>query len=146
MIKLIDLIKLAGLDLGRFKIHCATGVNPTPLEAFYDGGFKAWQEYQNKRNFKCDSIVSLIHLGGSDWLFAGAYKVDGVQPRSDGQKSWFEYSTSELQGLDHLAGRAIVTFDKSFRASYLMGEAVCRQFNGEGNQRRKAVSRQFSRL
>lgn len=122
MIKLLDLIQLAGLALGRFKIHCATGVNPTPLEAFYDGEFKTWQEYQNKRNFECDHIISLIHLGGIDWLFTGVYKVNGVQPRSDNAKSWFEYSTTELPGTDHFTGRAVVVFDKTFRASYLKGE------------------------
>lgn len=79
----MDLIRLAGLTMGRFKIHCATGRNPTPLEAFYDGEFKKWQEYQNNRNFKCDQIISLIHLGGADWLFAGVYKVHGVQPKSN---------------------------------------------------------------
>lgn len=122
MIKLIDLIHLAGLELQKFKIHCATGANPTPLEAFFDGEFKGWQEYQHKHNFACDHILSLIHLGGADWLFAGIYKVNGVQPRSNSEKSWFEYSTSELPGLDHLVGRAVVVFDKTFRASYLKGE------------------------
>lgn len=122
MLKLIDLICLAGLKIGKFKIHCATGVNPTPLEAFYDGEFKKWQEGQNKRNFECDYILSLIHLGGVDWLFAGVYKVNGVQQKSNNEKSWFEYSTSELPGLDHLTGRAIIIFNKTFRASYLKGE------------------------
>lgn len=122
MIRLIDLIKLTGLELGNFKIHCATGVNPTPLEAFYDGKFRTWQEYQNNRNFQCDYILSLIHLGGANWLFGGIYKVNGVQPRSNSEKSWFEYSTFELPGLDHLTGRAVVGFDKTFRASYLKGE------------------------
>ena len=122
MIKLIDLINLAGITMGKFKIHCATGSNPTPLEAFYDEEFKKWQEYQNNRNFKCDHIISLIHLGGSDWLFAGVYKVNGVQPKSNNEKSWFEYSTTELPGLDLLTGRAIIIFNKNFRASYLMGD------------------------
>lgn len=122
MIKLIDLIHLAGLTLEKFKIHCATGTNPTPLEAFYDGEFKTWQEYQNNRNFECAHILSLIHLGGFDWLFAGIYKVNGVQPKSDDNKSWFEYSTSETPGLDHLVGKAIITFSKQFRQSYLKGE------------------------
>lgn len=118
----MDLIRLSDVTLGKFKIHCATGVNPTPLEAFYDGEFKAWQEYQNNQNFECDHILSLIHLGGSDWLFAGVYKVNGVQPKSNDKKSWFEYSTSEIPGLEHLAGRAIIEFNKQFRASYLKGE------------------------
>lgn len=122
MIKLMDLVRLSGLTMVKFKIHCATGVNPSPLEAFYDGKFKEWQECQHNRNFKCDQVLSLIHLGGSDWLFAGVYKVHSVQPKSNGKKSWFEYSTSEVLGLDHLTGRAIVVFNKQFRASYLKGE------------------------
>lgn len=122
MIKLIDLIRLAEVPLEKFKIHCATGVNPTPLEAFYDGEFKKWQEYQCNQNFKCDHIISLIHLGGTDWLFAGVYEVHDVQSRSDKHTSWFEYETSEVPGLEHLTGRAIILFNKDFRASYLKGE------------------------
>jgi len=37
MLKLIDLIRLAEVPLEKFKIHCATGVNPTPLDDFYEG-------------------------------------------------------------------------------------------------------------
>jgi len=125
MIKLMDLIRLAGLTMDGFKIHFATGTNPTPLEAFYDGEFKGWQEYQTKRNFERKRILSLIHLGGSDWLFAGVYDVHGVQPKSDNTKSWYEYSTLEVHGLDHLIGRAIIKFNKQFRASYLIGEKYC---------------------
>ena len=43
-------------------------------------------------------------------------------PKSNDKKSWFEYSTSEIPGLEHLAGRAIIMFNKLFRASYLKGE------------------------
>lgn len=121
MLKLIDLIDLAGIKMGRFKIHCATGMNPTPLEAFYDGAFKKWQEWQRNKNVQCDHILSLIHLGRSQWLFAGVYRVNGVQAKSNKQKSWFEYSTSEGDGLEHLTGRVIVAFSKKFRASYLKG-------------------------
>ena len=69
MIQLIDLIKQAGFELGSYKIHCATGRSPTPLEAFYEGDFKEWQEYQNMKNFQCDHVVSLILLlAGSGFL------------------------------------------------------------------------------
>jgi hypothetical protein len=129
MIKLKDLISLAGIELGIFKIHCATGKDCSPLEAFYDGKFKEWQECQNQLNFQCDKIISLIHLGGDRWLFAGVYSVEGVKARSKGEpnifcpegvpRSWFEYSTRELGGLEHLTGRTIVRFEKKFRASYL---------------------------
>lgn len=123
MIKLMDLIRLAGLTMGKFKIHCATG-KKNPLEAFYEGKgkFKKWQEYQNGRNFSRDHIVSLIHLGGSDWLFAGVFKVNDCQRMKNKVKTWFNYSTSEEPGLEHLIGKAIISFNKTFRASYLKGE------------------------
>ena len=120
--KLIDLIQLAGLTLGDFKIHCATGANPTPLEAFFDGSFRQWQERQNQQNFQCKQVLSLIHLGGARWLFAGVYEVVGVSPGKWKPAKCYMYSTREMKGLDHLVGRAIVEFNKTFRASYLRGK------------------------
>ena len=121
MIKLIELIQLAGIKLVDFKIHCATGTNPTPLEAFFDGTFRQWQEHQNQKNFQCEHILSLIYLGGDRWLFAGVYVVDGVQPGKWKNTTCYQYLTREVDGLDHLAGKAIIQFKKSFRASYLRG-------------------------
>jgi hypothetical protein len=120
MLKLIDLIKISAVELGAYKIHCATGQNP-PLIAYFDGTFKQWQEYQNGRNFQCDKILSLIHLHDDKWLFAGVWKVLGVAPKSEPSKSWFQYSTDENTGLEHLTGRIIVSFKRTFRASYLIG-------------------------
>lgn len=120
--KLIDLIQLAGVNLDDFKIHCATGVNPTPLEAFFDGSFRQWQEEQNQKNFQCQHILSLIHLRGTRWLFAGVYEVLGVAPGKWKPTICYMYSTKEVDGLDHLTGRAIVEFKKTFRASYLRGK------------------------
>jgi len=122
MIKLRQLIDLAGVSLGRFKIHCAKAQShPTPLERFFDGEFKEWQEGQNQHNFNCDKIVSLIFLHGNKWLFAGVYSVLGVE-RPTKERTWFKYSTEYVAGLEHIVGRAIVTFERSFRASYLKGE------------------------
>jgi hypothetical protein len=121
MLKLTDLIRLSGLELGDFKIHCATGVESSPFEAFLDGTWKQWQESQNQKNFECDQILSLIHLGGERWLFAGVFAVLGVKAGNIHNPNGFEYSTKEIEGLDHLTGRAIVTFDKDFRQSYLRG-------------------------
>jgi len=125
MIKLIDLIDLAGVELGDFKIHCATGSNPTPLEAFFDGSFKEWQEYQHQKNFQCEQIISLIHLGQDRWLLAGVYAVKGFVPKQkpDGRhRRYYLYDTEEITGLAHLTGRAIVRFSRTFRASYLRGD------------------------
>jgi hypothetical protein len=121
MLKLIDLLRLSGITLTDWKIHCATGLRNPPLEAFFDGRWKSWQEQQNQKNFECDKILSLIHLGGSQWLFAGVYEVLGVKKGAAHNPEGYEYSTEEVAGLDHLTGKAIVQFDKSFRASYLLG-------------------------
>ena len=119
MIKLIDLISMAGIKLYDYKIHCATGKEWPPMEAFFDGKFKQWQEQQNQENFKCKHILSLIHLRNDYWLFAGVYKVNGVKPRQCKGKRCYLYSTQEAKGLEHLTGKAIIQFQKNFRASYL---------------------------
>lgn len=129
---LCDLIKLAGVELGNFKVHLATGERNPPLAAFFDGKFEEWQEYQNQRNFQCEHVVGLIHLGGPRWLFAGVWKVHGVEPRKDGPQEWFEYDTAEVHGLEHLAGRVVVHYARTGRSSYrigvsLMGELVVGQ-------------------
>lgn len=118
-IQLIDLIRLSGMELDDYKIHCATGANPSPLEAFFDGTFQQWQEHQNQKNFQCRHILSLIHLGGEKWLFAGVYEVLGVALGEWNSTTCYMYRTQEVVGLDHLVGRAVVAFNKAFRASYL---------------------------
>lgn len=65
MLKLCDIIRLAGISLSNFKIHCATGEGSRPLEAFFDGSWKEWQERQSKKNFECDHTLSLIHLAAA---------------------------------------------------------------------------------
>jgi hypothetical protein len=122
MIKLIDLITLAGVSLRRFKIHCATGNNPTPLEAFFDGKFGEWQEDQNQKNFQCDEIISLIYLSRDRWLFAGVWYILGVREKTSDGRPKFKYLTQEVKGLEHLAGRVVVSFNKKFRQSYIRGE------------------------
>lgn len=123
MLRLTDLIQLSGATLHHFKIHCATGKEDPPLEAFFDGRFREWQEHQNQRNFPCDEILALIHLGGDRWLFAGVYTVLGSPEQMNEDRIWYKYSTQEIPGLEHLTGRAIVTFRKDFRASYLVGQS-----------------------
>lgn len=113
---------MAGVKLGNFKIHCATSPFKPPLESFFDGKFKEWQEFQRNRNFQCEQIVSLIHLNRDKWLFAGVFTVDGIsKEKKDKKGRYFLYSTTEINGLEHLVGRAILSFEKNFRASYLRG-------------------------
>jgi hypothetical protein len=73
MIQLLDLVRLAGVTVADYKIHYASGSKPTPLEAFFDGTFKEWQENQNQKNFQCGQILSSIHMGGDRWLFGDVY-------------------------------------------------------------------------
>ena len=123
MLKLVDLIRQSGIDLGHYKIHCATDNKRTewrPLEAYFAGTFEHGQASQSQKNFECDHVLSLINLGDSKrWLFVGVYRVDGVQNAK--RRSGFIYSLKRLPGLEHLEGRAVIDFPKSFRASYLVG-------------------------
>ena len=122
MLKLVELIKLSGIELHDFKIHCATGDASSPLDAFFDGTWQQWQERQNQKNFECSQILSLIYLGAGHWLFAGVYQVLDVKAGNIHNPNGFEYKTKEVAGLEHLTGRAIVAFDKKFRQSYLRGD------------------------
>lgn len=120
MIKLADIIRAKKIDLNweNYKIHFATGNNPVPLEAFFAGNFKEWQELQKNKNFQCDMVVGLIHLGLDKWLYEGIYKILGVQPR---EVTKFRYKTKLIPGQEDLIGRIVVSFNKDFRNSYVWG-------------------------
>ncbi len=126
MLKLVDLIRLSGFDLGDYKIHCATDNKRSgwrPLEAYFAGNFEAGQSSQSQKNFECDHVLSLINLGDSKrWLFVGVYRVMGVRDVRVSNRPGFHYSLKPISGLEHLAGRTIIDFTKSFRASYLVGK------------------------
>ena len=57
MLKLVDLIRLSGFKLTKWKVHCATGKKSSPLAAFLNGTWRQWQEEQTKENFKCSQVV-----------------------------------------------------------------------------------------
>jgi hypothetical protein len=121
MLRLVDLIGLSGVTLDDWKIHCAEGEPNPPLDAFLAGRWKEWQEGQNQKNFECNQILSLIRLGKTRWLFVGVYEVLGVKRGTPHNPNGFTYQTREVGRLDHLVGRVIVRFPKSFRAAYLRG-------------------------
>lgn len=118
MLNLINLLKANGLSLDNFKIHLATGANPTPLNAFFAGHFKEWQECQNNKNFPCKQIVSLISMDADKWLFAGVYDVLGV---AEGGKCTYAYRTRLVPGQDDLIGRIVIRYKRQYRASYIWG-------------------------
>lgn len=118
MIKLTNFLKASDIDvdMDSYKVHLATG---NPLEAFFRGEFKKWQEYQTKRNFPCKMVISLIELRRNKWLFAGVYKILEHKKISD---KHIDYSTELLAGQDELIGRIIVYHKRTGRPSYLKGK------------------------
>ncbi len=110
------------LNLGSYKIHLATRKEKElpPLEVFFAGKFKEWQEGQSRKNFPRDMVVGLIELPNNKWLFAGVFQVLGYV--KDAEKH-FTYETKLLPGQDDLIGRLIVEHVRKGRASYLIGKA-----------------------
>lgn len=120
--KLMDflLANQVPIDLSNYKIHLASPSSDSPLEAYYQGRFKAWQEYQTRRNFECKHIVSLIQLPErGKWLFAGVYTVHGNT--WDESKQLYIYQTELVGGHDVWIGRVIVYHERTGRAAYLWG-------------------------
>jgi hypothetical protein len=117
MIRLVDILRVQGIALGRHKIHLATPGRTSPLEAYLQGNFKEWQEEQNAKNFECETVIGLVRLGDDRWLFVGVYRVLGVE----GADSKFRYKTELLPGQDDLVGRIVVRYKREFRSSYIWG-------------------------
>jgi hypothetical protein len=126
VLNLLDIPAIRNLPLGKFKIHLATGKNPTPFEAFLKRAFKEWQAQQNAKNFECDTVIALIALEADHWLFAGVYKVLGV---AEGTESPYYYQTELMPGLDDLIGRVIVHYHRPSRASYIWGNKYAKDLD-----------------
>jgi hypothetical protein len=108
------------LNLASYKIHLATGYPNPPLEAFFAGKFKEWQEYQTRGNFPCEMVIGLIELSKNRWLFAGVFRVLGCVKNS---AKHVAYETELLPGQDDLIGRVVVEHAREGRrASYLIGK------------------------
>jgi len=122
MLKLIEFLRACKipLNLQSYKVHLATGSDHPPLEAFFAGKFKEWQEDQTRKNFQCDMVVGLIEIAKSRWLFAGVYRVVGWSTKSEKQ---IVYETVLLPGQKDLIGRLVVEHVRKGRASYLIGKA-----------------------
>lgn len=118
MISLVDLLRFTGIPLRNYKIHLADYPMSSPLDAYYAGRFKEWQEEQRNKNFQCDMVVGLIHLRTDRWLFAGVYKILGIRRETD---THYYYQTDLLPGQEELIGRVIVRYRRQFRAAYISG-------------------------
>jgi hypothetical protein len=126
-IKLIDTLLAWNVPLNsnNYKIHLATSDVDPPLEAFFAGRFKKWQEYQTRKNFPCEHVISLIEISKHKWLFAGVYKILGCEKKSE---KHFEYSTVLLPGQEDFVGRIIVRHERTGRQSYLRGDPAGGEF------------------
>lgn len=122
MLKLIDLFPELLGDLSSYKVHMAISSRNenNPLHAFFRGEFKQWQEWQTKKNFERPYILSFINYQSTNWLYAGVYKSkSSIYFEED---SHYEYNTELTDIRKDLIGRLVISFDKNFRASYLLLE------------------------
>jgi hypothetical protein len=119
------LLKGYGFEIrsGNYKIHTATetyhpGFDKNPMDAYLNGKFKAWQEYQTRKNFNRRFVLSLIKINDQGyWLFAGIYEIKDLSEKSSKEPKYH----SELINTS-LNSRLIVFYDKKFRANYLLPE------------------------
>lgn len=120
MIKLTKFLLACGvpLNLENYKVHLAAGHEHPPLEAFFDGKFKEWQENQSRKNFECDMVIGLIELDRYKWLFAGVFRILGHELQGNGRYTYF---TELLPEQEDLIGRIVVLHKRTGRASYLWG-------------------------
>lgn len=144
---MFDLLARHGgaIDPRDAKIHLAKhNRTDDPLDVFFAGNFKAWQESQSKRNFPRDYIISLIKLPQPDrWMFAGVYSTHGHSKHEGG---WFIYKTRrEPTGAD-LIGRVIVRYKRGGKQSYLLGENFARELVVDEVRREALTAEECSAL
>lgn len=120
MISLVDFLTASGFTFNpkSTKIHLACWNSyEHPLDVYFAGRFKSWQEHQTKRNFGCEHVLSLIDLGRGRWLFVGVYDVlDRVDHPTEPKHHL--YTTRLRAGLDEMIGRVIVEHKRT-RQSYI---------------------------
>jgi hypothetical protein len=121
---LLQILKMSypQFDDSDCKVHLAVKntVGEDPLNEFLSGRFKEWQEIQTKKNFSNKYILSLIQIPDKKnmWLFAGLYISYGSKVFYEKNARRYKYSTQQLADDNLLAGRAIISFERSSRQSY----------------------------
>lgn len=121
LIGLVPFLKANGVqvDESDLKVHlaCWNGFED-PIDQFYAGTFKQWQEYQTKRNFECAQVIGLIDVAKDEWLFAGVYRIVASAVPNPTNPKHFLYQTELLPGQDDLIGRIKVRHERT-RATYV---------------------------
>lgn len=122
--KLFELLQSLDQELSPddCKVHLAVwNGREDPLDKFIDGDFEEWQQWQTKRNFQRDQVVSLIALPGrSRWLFAGCFDSESVEWKE--RKDLYFYNLTRRKPTEELSGRLVVKFERTGRQSYLRAE------------------------
>jgi hypothetical protein len=121
MLKMTELFPELLSELSAYKVHMASSpqAENNPLHAFFRGEFKQWQERQTKKNFERPYILSLIYYRATDWLYAGIYKSKSSVCVNNNH---YQYDTELTDIKKDLIGKLVISFDKNFRASYLLLE------------------------
>ena len=123
----MDIFEFIKIDPANTKVHLAvknikSKTDVDPLQAYFEGDFKLWQERQSQKNFGCKYILSLIKKPNSnEWLFVGVYRVKNVKK---GTISNYLYETELCDNGKEFKGRLIVDYQKTARNSYLYGDKV----------------------
>jgi hypothetical protein len=125
LIGLVPFLKANGVAVDEvdLKVHlaCWNG-KEDPINQYYAGAFKEWQEEQTRKNFECSQVLSLIDIGPGEWLFVGVYRVTKAARPHPARPHIFVYGTEALPGQEHLIGRIKVAHKRS-RASYVWHKA-----------------------
>lgn len=120
MIGLVPFLTTCGVKFTpeQTKVHlaCWNG-REHPIDEYYAGTFNSWQEHQTRRNFNCESVLSLIDLGNKTWMFAGVYEVLGDKPHPKVEGDTL-YSLRLRPKQADLIGRIIVQHTRT-RQSYI---------------------------
>lgn len=117
--KLNQLLNLPEELITKTKLHFAMGIpnREEPLFELYNNTFKEWQEWQSKRNFERDYILSLIYYKPDEWVFGGVFK--SLSSKYNETEKCFKYETELTKIGEDLIGRLIVTYKKEFRSAYV---------------------------
>lgn len=108
------------------KVHIAApNATRHPLDEFRSGTFQTWQNWQSRKNFGREFVVSIVPLKASpnEWLFVGAYKVLDVAPNTTSEGGWL-YNTEEVSETKDLSGRVVVSHVRNGRTTVRLGEEV----------------------
>ena len=123
---ILNLIPTLATNQNSYKVHFAIGPEDKrePLYAFINNKFEEWQKDQSRKNFERIYILSLVYFNTNEWLFAGVFEQYGYNEVG----GRYYYKTKLLQDGKELIGRLIISYEKKYRASYVLFENFSNEF------------------